>query len=135
MKKIVFCLILMSAIIIPLACGNQNNSPSGPIGGGGGATATSTASPTKTFTPGGPTSTPTPLPAGANTPTPTPTFAIPTPVYEHTYGTFASPNGMVIAGGVMSLAEKENSGAGYEGLEQFVLSNNGVTVNSVPIEL
>lgn len=117
--------------MIPLACGNQNNAPTGPIGGSA-ATATFTASPTKTNTPGGPTSTPTPLPAGANTPTFTPTFAVVPPTYEHTYATSASPNGMVIAGGLMTLAEKEDTSSGYYALESFSLGNAGVTTNTVP---
>jgi hypothetical protein len=131
MKKLALCLILLLAIMIPLACGNQNNSPNGPIGGGG-ATATFTSSPTKTNTPGGPTSTPTPLPAGANTPTFTPTFSVPIPVYEHTYGTASSPNGMVISANaasvtVMTLAEYQLGGV--EGVEYFYLGAGGVTTN------
>jgi hypothetical protein len=133
-KKIFICLIFLAAIIFPLACGNQNNAPTGPIGGSA-ATATHTPVPSFTPTPGGPTNTPTPLPAGANTPTFTPTFAVPTPVYEHTIATFASPNGMVVNGGVMRLAEKEDTGSGYEGLEIFDLGNGGVTTNAVPQEV
>jgi len=129
-KKIFVCLIFLAAIIIPLACGNQNNAPTGPIGGGSAATST----PTKTNTPGGPTSTPTNTPTvNGSTATPTPTFAVNTPVYENTYATFASPNGVVISGNLMTLAEREDNGSGYFGFEEFVLGNNGVTLNSIPI--
>jgi len=130
MKKLVLCLILLSAIIIPLACGNSNNAPSGPIGGGG---PTFTFTPTRTITPGGPTATNTPTSTAlGSTATWTPTFAATIPVIENTYATSASPNGMVIAGGNMTLAEKQDVGAGTEGLQLFNLNSGGTTIASAP---
>jgi hypothetical protein len=130
MKKLVICLILLSAIIIPLACGNSNNAPTGPIGGSG---STFTFTPTRTNTPGGPTATNTPTStAVGSTPTWTPTFAVTIPVIENTYPTSASPNGMVITGGQMTLAEKQDVGAGTEGLQIFTLNSGGTTVLLAP---
>jgi hypothetical protein len=40
---------------------------------------------------------------------------------------------MVISGGLMTVAEKEDTGSGYYDLESFDLGNGGVTTNSVPI--
>lgn len=107
MKKLVFCLILLSTIIIPLACGNSNNSPSGPIGGGPTSTPTKTPTsggPTNTPTPGGPTNTPT------LTPTITPTFAIVAPAFDGNYGTSSGPNGMYydLVAGNLYVAENDS---------------------------
>jgi sugar lactone lactonase YvrE len=114
MKKLVLCLILLLAIMIPLACGNQNNSPNGPIGGG------TTPVPTKTNTPGGPTSTPT------NTITPTtsgytPTVTITPATYDNTIGTSGAPQCMVITGARMDLGERGN----YSAIESFNIGAGG----------
>jgi hypothetical protein len=142
MKKflgLIGCLVILAAIIIPLACGNQNNAPAGPIGGGVTATFTPvitntpapTLSPTPTITPGGPTFTNTPtntLVAGVNTPTFTPTFAI-TYTFQHNYGTTASINGMVITGSQLTVAEDDSTyGPMVEG---FSIQAGGV-VTPVP---
>ena len=111
MKKLFVCLVLLSAIIIPLACGNQNNAPSGPIGGG------PTSTPTKTSTPGGAaTSTPTPTPGGpTNTPTstitPFPSAPSPTPVFDINEGASSAANGAYYFGtgasGTLYVAEND----------------------------
>ena len=128
MKKLVICLILLAAVIIPLACGNSNNAPSGPIGGGAAPTATKTASPTGTPIPGGPTAT---FTSGGAAPTNTPTFAVPIPVFQHNFGTTSAPNGIVILGNSLTAAEYD-SGVGPM-VENFTIAaaNNG-TVNVAP---
>jgi hypothetical protein len=125
MKKLFVCLVLLSAIIIPLACGNQNNSPSGPIGGGPTSTPTKTPTPggaTITPTPGGPTNTPT------NTPTITPTFAVSAPPFDGNYGTASSPNGMYYDSGSKNLFVAENDGTDPE-IEIFTNTAGVLSLN------
>ncbi len=118
MRYILALFLLFSAVVIPLACGNQNNIPT-----------VITASATKTFTATSTgtvfTNTPTKTPTGAATatPSPTPALAIPTP--QHNYGTTASPNGMVISGSLITLAEYDSTdGPMVEGF-QVDVANNG----------
>jgi hypothetical protein len=116
----------MMVIIIPLACGNQNNTPSTPISGEANTrtpTPTSTSavfSPTPTFTPGGPTSTFT------STFTSTPTFAIATPVFDGNNGISSSANGTFYSGNGASgtLYIAANDGINPE-VEEFT-NTNGV---------
>jgi hypothetical protein len=127
MKKLALCLILLSTLMIPLACGNQNNSPSGPIGGGPTATHTPVATSTPTTIPGGPTNTFTP---GGAPPTNTPTFAVPIPLFQHNFGTTAAPNGMVILGTSLTVAESDSNGPEVENFT-IAAANDG-TVKVAP---
>jgi hypothetical protein len=128
MKKLFICFMLLSAIIIPLACGNQNNAPSGPIGGGPTSTPTRTSTPggvatsTSTPTPGGPTNTPT------NTETVTPTFAVAAPAFVGNFGTSSSPNGMYYDAGSKNLFVAENDGTNPE-VEVFTNTAGNLALN------
>jgi hypothetical protein len=126
MKKLFVCLVLLSAIIIPLACGNQNNSPSGPIGGGPTNTPTKTPTPggaTITPTPGGPTNTPT------NTPTITPTFAVAAPPFVFNIRTSSSPNGMYYDATATNLYVAENDGTNPQ-VEVFTNTGGVLALNN-----
>lgn len=105
MKKLLMLLVLISGLVFPWAC-SDNNTPSKPNT----SFNTATPIPTGTQTPNSPTFTPT-LAAGAPTFTPTNTF-LPTPAFQHNYGTTGGPTGAVVSGTVLSVSEYEVKTAG-----------------------
>ncbi len=131
MKKLLVLLILLSGLIIPLACSDNNSNkgtgPTLPSGSGG-------------STPGGTPGTSTPTPASVvgtpGTPTPIPTFTLPTPVFQNNYPTTGSPSELVInsagAGYVLTAAELQNTSKGTAlGVEGFATGAGG-TLNTPP---
>lgn len=121
MKKILALLILLMGLVFPWAC-SDNHSPSTPSA----PTLGTGSTPTGSITPGTYTSTPT-LVVGANTFTPTPTFAIPVPAYQNNYSLSAAPRGMVIDGGILTVAESELKPAGLvTELEEFTGAGTAV---------
>lgn len=124
MRYVFAAFLLFSAVVIPLACGNQNNIPT-----------VITASATKTFTPTPTgtilTATPTNTSAGAFTATFTPTPAT-TVTFQNAYAAAAAPNGMVIAvnGAVtlMTLAESQTSNGAALAVEEFEITNTTANI-------
>ncbi len=117
MKTLFMCLILMSAVIVPIACGNSNNTPATPIGGSNAKSPTSTPTGTVTIVTSTPTGTPT---SSAFTPTVTITPA----TYNQTFGTSGAPECMVITGTRMDLGERGT----YPAMESFTIGAGGSAV-------
>ncbi len=136
-KKVLLVFILLSGLIIPLACSDNNSAPTKPSApSAGGSTNTPTGTVSTSTTPTGtiPTSTSTPTftPTGAISPsatftiTWTPAF---TPAYDNNYGTSAGANGMYYDGTTVYVAEAESkAGIIVNALEQFTNSGGGVLV-------
>ncbi len=128
-KKFLAGAVLLSGLIFPLACSDNNSNPTQPSapGGGGGAAATST--PTGTQTPNTPTKTPT-LAAGVNTPTPSPTSSI---NFVSNFSTSAAPRCMDLNGTNITVAESEVTVGGIvTERESFAgAGTSNLTLNSV----
>ncbi|HTC19550.1 MAG TPA: hypothetical protein VK859_01785 [bacterium] len=109
MKKLLVLLILLSGLIIPLACSDNNNNP------------------TKASGPGltGVASTPTVVSGPAGTPTNTPVLG-PAPVFQHNYGTVGAPTGLVISGTNLTVSEYEVKNTGTVAMvEDFTIAAGG----------
>ena len=126
-KRFLAGAVLLSGLIFPLACSDNNSNPTQPSAPGGGAAATST--PTGTLTPSTPTKTPT-LGAGINTPTPTQTSSI---NFQSNFSTSASPRCMDLNGGNITVAESEVTVGGIvTEFESFTGAGTAnLTLNSV----
>ncbi|HTA77104.1 MAG TPA: hypothetical protein VK791_08100 [bacterium] len=122
MKKLVMCLILLMAIVIPIACGNSNTTPTALNSSSSAATATRTSTPVST--PGSVTPTPT---TAVLTVTPAATYSSPTPVYQNNYPASAAPNGIYIdtssSPATAYVAEGE---PGVTMLERYVVGNGSL---------
>ncbi len=117
MQKALILTIALVVLIFHWACSDNNNSPS---------------KPTATFGVASPS--PTVLVQGTpGTPTPIPTFALPAPVFQYNYSTAISPNGMVITGNNLTIAEYGVTMGGALGLvEGFkIVPANGTITNAL----
>jgi hypothetical protein len=112
MKKLLVLLILLSGLIIPLAC-SDNNSNKG-------------SAPTL---PTGSTSTPTAIQGPPGTPTYTPVFTLPVPVFQHNYGTVGAPTGLVISGTNLTVSEYEIKATGPVAMVQGFNITGGGTLS------